>query len=253
MKKKNRVALETHSSLATPEGNIEFLLRRSKRRTMTIAIDQKAQIKVSVPLFLLEQEIHRFIHSKAGWIFQKVREIQENQSSITQKAFEQDHEFLFLGKKYKLNIIEQEISRPKIIFDGITWSVFISNNLSNEKKEEHIRKYFFSWYRTQAEEILGGRIFHFSRIMGVAPQKISIRTQKRIWGSCHPRTQSINLNWQIIMAPIAAIDYVVVHELAHLTHANHSKRFWKRVEKFLPDFKERQQWFKKNFLDMALP
>jgi hypothetical protein len=89
--------------------------------------------------------------------------------------------------------------------------------------------------------------------MGVEPKKIAVRTQKRLWGCCDYHTQTIHLNWQIILSPIRVIDYVVVHELCHLTVPNHSKRFWKKVEKIIPDFKRHKQWLAVNHIDMVLP
>ena len=83
--------------------------------------------------------------------------------------------------------------------------------------------------------------------------EVNVRTQRRIWGSCHPRTKKIFLNWQIIMAPIEVIDYVIVHELCHLLVANHSKRFWSKVARFKPDYKEQIRWLRSNAFDMVLP
>ena len=253
MRKHQRAIVKEFSSVETPEGPIDFLLIRSKRRTMTITIDEKAQIKVSVPFHLPTPRINQFIKEKAAWILRKVEEIKKRLADLEQKAFVHNQEFLFLGRKYKLDIIEDHVSPSTIHFNGQTWLIKIASSLNTHQKEVVIKKKLMNWYRNQAKEILGGRLLHFARLMQVEPQKISIRTQRRIWGSCHPHKQAIYLNWQIVMAPLEVIDYVIVHELAHLTHANHSKRFWQRVQKFMPDFKTRKKWFKQNALDMALP
>ena len=108
------------------------------------------------------------------------------------------------------------------------------------------------WYRRQAEEILGSRLFHYARLIGVEPKKIAVRTQKRLWGNCDYRTRTIHLNWQIVLAPLEVMDYVVVHELCHLIVPNHSKRFWQRVEKTMPDFKKHKQWLKDHAVDMVV-
>ncbi len=253
MFKRSGRIVKTSSSLQTQHGSIDFLLTRSKRRTMTIRIDEKAQIKISVPFLLQEKYIHDFIHEKAQWITQKVRELKHNQDLLIQKAFDQDHEYLFLGKKYKINITLHDRQQTKVEFNGTGWAIGVSSDLSNEKKHQYIREGLIKWYRNQAEEFLAGRLFHWARVMQVTPKKVSVRAQKRIWGSCHPRAAAIHLNWQIIMAPVEVIDYVLVHELCHLTVANHSKRFWQKVAKVLPDYKERKIWFKKHALDMVLP
>ena len=105
----------------------------------------------------------------------------------------------------------------------------------------------------QAKEILGSRIFHYARKMQVEPKSISIKDQKRIWGSCQYRKQSINLNWRIVMSPLDVLDYVIVHELSHLVVPDHSKRFWRKVEDILPNYKQSRQWLKQNQRSMLLP
>jgi predicted metal-dependent hydrolase len=89
--------------------------------------------------------------------------------------------------------------------------------------------------------------------MGTEPLKIAVKTQKRIWGSCHPRTKTINLNWMLVLAPLEVIDYVVVHELSHLDVPNHSRRFWKRVSGVMPDYRRQVQWLKEHAAEMVMP
>lgn len=231
-----------------------MLARSSGRRTLAITVDNRAEVAVASPFNMGEKDVYAFIHEKARWILDRVNEAQKNKDILNQKEFDHGHKFLFLGKKLKVNVIKENIKRSRITFDVLTgWMVTVSEELSCEERRTQVKKKMLQWYRTQAREILGGRIFHYSRLMGVEPKKIAVRTQKRLWGCCDYNTQTIHLNWQIILSPIKVVDYVVVHELCHLTHPNHSKRFWKKVEKFMPDFKEYRKWLKTNYLDMVLP
>jgi predicted metal-dependent hydrolase len=242
-------------SLMTKEGDIPFLLSRSSgRRTLTITVDEHAQVCVASPFTLKDRTIQDFIHTKARWIIARIKEAENNKNILRQKEFDDGHEFLFLGKKYTMNVREADIKRSRIVFDTVTgWSVVVPKELSGEGRRDQVKQKMLQWYRAQAKEILGGRIFHYSRLMGVEPKKIAIRTQKRLWGCCDYNTQAIHLNWQIILSPLKVVDYVVVHELCHLTVPSHSKRFWKRVGKFMPDFEEYRRWLKVNHLDMVLP
>ena len=242
-------------SLRTKEGNIPFVLARSSgRRTLTITVDKHAQVSVASPFTMREEEIHGFIHEKARWVLAKTREAQKNRDILSQREFAHGHEFLFLGKKYKVNVIKLDVKRSRITFDALKgWSISVPGGLSPEERQAQVKSKMLQWYRAQAKEILGGRIFHYSRLMGVGPKKIAIRTQKRLWGCCDFNTQTIHLNWQIILSPLKVIDYVVVHELCHLTIPSHSKRFWKKVEKVMPDFQGYRRWLKINHLDMVLP
>jgi len=242
-------------SIPTNEGEISYVLTRSSaRRTLTITIGEKADVSVASPYNMKEREVFDFINEKARWITKKVKEARKNKAILDQKKFDHGKEFLFLGKKYKLSVFERNIKRGNISFNHLEgWFVTVPQKLSYKERRIKVKTKMLQWYRIQAKEILGGRIFSYSRIMGIEPKKIAVRSQKRLWGCCDYNTQTIHFNWQIILSPIKVVDYVVVHELCHLTIPNHSKRFWKKVEKFMPDFNCHKQWLKANHLDMALP
>ena len=176
------------------------------------------------------------------------------QAKLNSRQFADGHQFLFLGQKYPIQIHDEaSIKRVRIEFDGESWQVKMPQHFDEVQREVKLREKMVQWFRSQAEEILGGRIFHYSRIMDIAPDKIAIRTQKRMWGCCDYNTKTIHLNWQIIFAPPRVVDYVVVHEMCHLFVPNHSKRFWKKVGKFMPDYDEARQWLKKHHYDLILP
>ncbi len=230
------------------------MLRRSpSRRSQEIQVNRKGQVKVSVPLNAKEDMIHRFINDKARWIIEKVAQMRREQEVLNQKKFAHGHEFLFLGQKHKVVVHQHDRVRPQIDFDGQNWHVYLRGGLEAENPQAAIKKLLIKWYKTQSQEILGGRIFHYARQVGVTPKKIAVRTQKRVWGNCYYHTKTINLNWQIILSPLKVIDYVVVHELCHLIFPNHSRRFWQKVQKVFPDFKEAKRWLRVNALDMILP
>lgn len=99
--------------------------------------------------------------------------------------------------------------------------------------------------KKKAHQIIPARAFHYAEIMGLSYGKISIRTQKTRWGSCSAKG-NLNFNALLLLAPPEIMDYVIVHELAHLRHMNHSSRFWAEVAKYMPDYKLRARWFKEN-------
>jgi hypothetical protein len=245
---------ENFSSVETSQGNISFLLKRSSaRRTLAITINEKAQVRVAVPYFSSVREIEVFIEEKAGWILRGILEQRRNRAVLDQKKFEDGQEFLFLGRKFPLSLQFQDAKRSRITFNGVKWEVVLSRDLDQKQQAREMKRKLIQWYREQAQEIIGGRIFHYSRIMQVEPQKIAVRTQKRLWGCCDYRTQTIHINWQVILSPMSVVDYVVVHELCHLKVPNHSKRFWHMVSKFFPDYACQVKWLKENSLDMVLP
>ncbi len=241
---------ENNRTLLTSAGNIPYVLRRSsRRRTMEIAITSSALARVTVPRFVDFQTIEGFIHSRADWILQKLTEKQAQLEKFGKKEYETGHEFLFMGKSYALAVDRLAGCSTKIFFRGDRWEVRANCATS----QAMIKSKLVAWYRKEAGEIFGTRIFHYSRLMGLMPQKITVKTQKRLWGSCNHHGKSINLNWVLVMAPLSVIDYVVVHELCHLEVPNHSKRFWQKVEKFMPDYEKQEEWLKINSVQMHLP
>ena len=241
--------------ITTAQGAIPFVLTRSSgRRTLTISVDEKAEARVAAPFHMADRDVYAFLHEKAEWLCDKINAARDYRDRLRQKAFDHGQRFLFLGKKHDVNVVAQKIQRCRISFDTAQgWLVAVPGNLSGPQRRLQVRAKMIQWYRSQAKEILGGRVFHYARLMGIGPKRIAIRTQKRLWGCCDYRAQSINLNWQIILAPLEVIDYIVIHELCHLTVPSHSHRFWKKVEKIMPDYRKRRQWLKVNHIDMMLP
>lgn len=182
-----------------------------------------------------------------------MEEARKNQTIISSKRFDNGHEFLFLGKNFRLTVDMKDIRHSRIDFDGTQWKVELPSRIEHGKKEQVVRLKMLQWYRQQAQEILGGRVFHFAKIMDLAPQRIAIRSFKRLWGNCDYNTRSIQINWQIILTPMSVIDYVVVHELCHLVHPNHSQRFWRKVQKYIPDFQDQKRWLNDHCVNLTLP
>jgi len=240
--------------LKTDVGIIKFILKRSsKRRTISISINQRAEVIVSAPTFAREDVILNFINEKSRWIVKRLNEAEERNVFVENKKFNHGERFLFLGHKYEMEIVLKLGKRSILKFNGKKWTVNVPCQLSEEEKQGEIQRKLIGWYRLQAKEILGGRIFHYSRLLGVEPLKIAVRTQKRIWGNCDYSSKTIHINWQVIMSPLAVLDYIVVHELCHLIVPNHSKRFWKKVEEIFPDYNKRKRWLKDHLQEMMLP
>ncbi len=216
---------------------------------MEISISSGTLARVTAPRPVPIDLIEKFIHSRSSWIVRKLLEKRKAEEILDRKKYETGHEFLFLGKYYPLIVNREANCSTKILFDDHQWNVRAHAGTTTVM----ITKKLIAWYRREAGEILGARTFHYSRVMGLTPQKITVKTQKRLWGSCNHHGQSINLNWTLIMAPMAVIDYVIVHELCHLEVPNHSRRFWKKVSEVMPDFEIQEQWLKINSPEMILP
>ncbi|MFP4472480.1 MAG: M48 family metallopeptidase [Candidatus Omnitrophota bacterium] len=239
----------------TPRGDVTYLLRRSsRRRTIEISISAEADLRVAAPSWTPEKEICRFIVSRFDWISARLKEASAARRYVQQRDYAHGQEFLFLGRRYPL-MTERvpSVKRARIRFDEDGWLVTLPGSADRRTVRAMIQKRLIGWYRQQAQEVFGGRVFHFVRKMKLEPMTIAVKTQKRIWGSCHYRDKTIALNWLLVLAPRDVIDYVIIHELAHLRHPDHSSRFWAFVEKVMPDYRLCNHWLKEHRLDMQLP
>ena len=108
-----------------------------------------------------------------------------------------------------------------------------------------------AWLKSEAGKIIEERVARYANIMGVSYSGVKTSEAKGRWGSCSSK-DSLNFAWRLVLAPLGIIDYVVVHELSHITYKNHSPQFWARVKTVLPNYKEQQDWLKANRLLMEI-
>lgn len=225
--------------------NIEYEVIRRKRKTLAIRIAPNGNVEAIVPLFLDNGMVEDIVKKKAEWICDKLNAIKASRKSAKKRVWDKEM-LMYLGKEITLRLIEVPKKDITITFDGNDIALFINKKINEAiDRDEYIKRTLVEWYRKRAGEKLMERTKVFSKIMGLSFNRVFIKEQKTRWGSCSSKG-NINYNWKLIMAPEAIIDYVVVHELAHIKHPNHSKEFWKFVENFLPDYRERENWLKAN-------
>ena len=206
---------------------IEYTLTRSKRKTIGLYI-KGGQFEVRAPLKCPQSEIDKLIAEKENWIKEKLsysKNILQKRESFT---LNYGSKILYLGEEYP--IIEKAGNR--IGFDN---GFYMPQALS----QDEIKDACVQIYRLLAKRDLTNKVLEFSKQMNVMPTAVKINGAKTRWGSCSSR-KNINFSWRLIMADSPVVDYVVVHELAHLTEMNHSRKFWAIVESVLPDYVERK-------------
>lgn len=206
---------------------------RSKRRTIALIVTDDASLIVRAPLNTPLGYIQNFVFEKSSWINKKKKEIIENGGPVKSKKFIEDEEFLYLGNPYKLKICDSKIIK-------------LSDHLYlPEKYLNNAQAKMTAWYKQKAFQEISDRASRYSQISGWKYRSLSITSAQKRWGSCG-HYDTINFTWRLIMAPLHVVDYVVVHELAHIKEKNHSARFWNKVESVLPDYKQRALWLKHN-------
>jgi predicted metal-dependent hydrolase len=195
---------------------IDYTLIRSRRKTCAICVSGGI-VTVRAPLRMSRRDIDAFVRAKADWIERRVDE--------TARTAQQRAAFT-IKPGDKLRLRGGYITAP------------------NDAEGEKLKALCIKNYKKLAKQHLTERTEHFAAIMGNAPVSIKITSAKTRWGSCTAK-KTINYSWRLIMAPDELIDYVVVHELAHLKQMNHSEKFWAEVAKIIPDHKARRAQLKK--------
>ncbi len=219
-------------------GFIAEVIRTSRIKTADVRVEEGA-VSVVVPKTLESERISQILDDKCLWIRNKIY-LHREASPISTKDYVSGESFSYLGRNYRLKVNRGHFKPVKLVQGRLVVTV------PKGKEQPHmIRNALVRWYKYHAELRLQEKTKRYSEIIGVEPSGVGIRSFKSRWGSCSSKGR-IDFNWKIIIAPNRMVDYVVVHELCHLKHHDHSSRFWKCVESVVPDCLEVKEWLKVN-------
>lgn len=224
---------------------IEFTTYYNKRQSIQIEVEYPGFVNVKVPTGISEEIILKIVKSKADIILAKLAQMKANPPTLKEKKYEGGEYFLYLGKEYPLKVVvDEHINNSMVNFEENYLIVYIKNI-----EKESIKNALEKFYRKECNRKIKKRIAFYQKYFKFKPRSISIVNELDKWGSCNSNRE-INFNSKLIMAPEHVIDYVVVHEMCHMAHMNHSKSFWTSVGKIIPDYKNRSEWLKKNVFRM---
>lgn len=225
---------------------IEYQLIKSNRKTLTITILPTKEVVVKAPRILSDQEIMRMVMQKGKWITDKISQMAELPFEPEQRYVD-GTSILYRGKEYRLKILEDcrvRKSEIQIHQDEIVV-------IMKQKKLQLIPELLEGWYKEQIKNLIYNKLDYYNSFINRKISNVRIKNHKKRWGSCS-NLGNLNFNWRIILMPDEMFDYIVVHELCHLIHMNHSKEYWKSVERILPDYKEREKWIRQNGAKLLL-
>ncbi len=210
------------------------IVRKPYRRNATIKISEDNRISVIVPRGIPDSRVEEIIRQKSVWIQSHLRAL---------KKYESGEVFPFLGENLTLEA-HYESNEPVQVKDGrlIVGVPFPEAGFDHSKL---ISSRLVQFGRRCALEVLTERVAFFEKVMKIKSSEVHIKNVRSVWGSCNLKGR-LTFNWRIVMAPVEVIDYVVVHELSHIAHHNHSDRFWAHIERFIPDYKVRREWLRSN-------
>ncbi len=207
--------------------HITYTLKRSdKRRSIGLRIDDRG-LTVSVPLRSSEKWLNSVLQDKARWV---VKKLDGWQANVPKEMRWADGEAIpYLGGLLGLRVVQSLFAAPAQRRLNELW-VFVANDSDTAK----IGNAVSLWYQHEAGKLFAERVAYYAPLLDVAPRAVKHSSAKTQWGSCTAQGV-VRLNLQLVRLPLRLIDYVVVHELAHLREMNHSARFWEVVEKARPD------------------
>ncbi|GAA4356001.1 SprT family zinc-dependent metalloprotease [Kangiella marina] len=218
----------------------DYEIIRSDRKTLSIEVHHQ-KVKVRAPQKAPQDWIESFVYQKAKWIARKlVEQAERNENRLRLSDGQLIH---YLGKDRVISI-KKGANRIRVSDSG-----FIIQN--TELNAESLSKQMDRWLLNQAKDILPSKVKAWAEHMGLGRKLTGVRFRKTKtqWGHC-TRKGVVQLNQLILLTPNSVIDYLIIHELCHLKHLNHSKRFWALVEKYCPDYQKAELWLKQHGHDV---
>ncbi len=211
---------------------VEYTLKRSgKRRTIGLRIDDDG-LTVAVPLRASERWLNEVLQERADWVVKTLAGWRSRKPAAIR--WEDGAAIPFLGENLALRVVPSLFGSAPML-RGRELFVHVADRLDHAAIEQAVTQ----WLRREADVLFRERVAHFAPVLGAAPSELKLSSARTQWGSCTARG-TVHLNWQLIKLPLRLVDYVVVHELAHLQEMNHSPAFWAVVKTACPDFKKRR-------------
>ena len=211
------------------------LNRTHRRRSIGLRIDNHG-LTVNMPLRASEKWLQDVLQNKAHWVVKKLETWQSHRPASPQ--WRDGQSLFFMGEVITLRVIVSLFATPPLLEDS---QLFV--HVTQDTNETLIEQIVTQWYQREAKKLFQECVEHFAPLMNVTPRIMKISSASTQWGSCTTRGD-VRLNWQLIKLPLHLIDYVVVHELAHLIEMNHSAAFWQVVEITCPDYAKRRRELK---------
>jgi len=216
-------------------GEISYIHKiNSKSRSYKLKVDEKGQLILVSPPRFNQQQLENFILANQSWIHIHRAKIASKKNHLDTDEF-----IMVLGKQYHKKIIVNPDVASFIHLENDELHITVP-----EQTQAKLAKIIQRFLEQTAEQYIAARVDQLAKKMNTTFTKLRYGEHKTQWGSCH-RNGTLTFNWRLIHAPRKVIDYVIIHELAHRTHHDHSTRFWNLVAQFDPDYKTHRNWLTK--------
>jgi len=217
---------------------LTYIIQRSpKRRKLTITVERDRSVIVHAPEGVSEENIRIVVESKRKWLYEKINHPQKYHDlpHAPGKELVSGESALYLGRQYRIEMVKNGLTEIQF------YHHFRIPATQVEGRKEPLRE----WYVGKAKEHITPRVHRHARTLGVDVAEVKIVDQHYRWGSC-TLNNNVNFNWRLIKAPMFVVDYVIIHELAHLLEPNHTPRFWNIVKTQTAKVEQARQWLKEH-------
>lgn len=223
---------------------VGYEFKRGERRTIGLSVGPEG-LSVSAPRWTPQAEVDALLQQKSRWVLDKLQQARERAGELARArtVWADGCRFDYLGRAATLRLDPtQDLAQRLHPGEGETPAV-LSLRLARQASEQQIRDAAHAWLMRQAKALFAERLAHFAPALGVSYKTLRLSSAGTRWGSASA-DGSIRLNWRLIHLSMEMIDYVVVHELSHLRHMDHSPQFWDVVASVMPDHAQRRQALK---------
>lgn len=215
---------------------LRFSIVKQNRKSFKFVLIDEGTLKLFVPFKTTQKDIMHLIDTNKFRIQQAIQNLKNSERLFFENLLNGKLTTFYFGQEIPVRIVNN-INTPSLFTE--------EEILIHERYSTHAKTLVTHWLMKKANEYLPKRIFELSNKTGLKFKKVLVKDTKSRWGSCSSKG-TISLNWRLVMAPTQVIDYVIIHELAHTLQMNHSKEFWKIVERYKPDWKTHRSWLRKN-------
>lgn len=235
----------TNQGIECEIGGIRCLVTKKKIKNLYIRIREKDGIAlVNVPLGISEERIEKFVLSHRAWIQEKQQEVLERKDRHNYQYVSGERHPLW-GKEYEL-YVERSMKRPLTELRNQAEKRIIYMRVPAKSTEVERRKQLDKWYQEEMKKVLPELIEKYKTVVGKQVDHWTFRRMKSRWGSCQIQKKKICLNIQLAEKPPICLEYVVVHEMAHLHEPSHNQRFWQLVGTFFPEYRLGKELLKRH-------
>ena len=225
----------------TRDKKISYQVVRSRRSTADIVVERDGRVVVRAPTSVPDERIEDMVESKRYWIYKTLAEWRDLNATRILREYRNGEGFLYLGRSYRLLLVADQTEA--ILLKGGRFC--LRRDLIENGNIATAQEAFRDYYIARGRERILQRVAYYAPKVGVTPRNFDVRDLGNRWASCSPNG-NVAFHWKCMMAPPMIIDYIVVHELCHMRHLDHTEAFWNEVDKVMPNYRERKEWLRQN-------